>query len=270
MAKGSTRSPSFPPETQFRPAKEDEDETEYTVITLLAEDPEKGEYLVEWGDIDPKTGYNYPPSWEPKDSCTNDLIIEWKGKLAEGKAEKGRDLGIRALREWNKTARREIKKIKAEKKEKKKKGNIRKKSEGASTTNGTSRAGSGVPPNTSKAGPSTIKPPPAKKDLRVGNGVNVSFGTTDSAPSTQIETFEDPTDETYSDGMEVLNSPVRDAKKKGKGKEKEAGENIGAGGKRKRTGEREASEEPISKKKRGAAGEFISSSRICISLREFS
>lgn len=117
-------------ETQHRPAAEGEDSQEWSVICLQAEDHLKREYLVQWQDLDPTTGLQYPPSWEPKEACTQDLIDEWKAKLAKGEVKRGRQYGEAILKEFNKKQKEELKR-RRDATAGKKKGRI----SGASSTN---------------------------------------------------------------------------------------------------------------------------------------
>lgn len=72
-------------ETQFIPRSGDE-EVLWAVQEITAERGKK--YKVKWVGADPATGKSWPQSWVAKHDCTNDLVVEWKGKkkrLAEQK-----------------------------------------------------------------------------------------------------------------------------------------------------------------------------------------
>lgn len=73
------------PETQFIPQEDDED-TLWSVIEILAEN--KKQYKVLWEGDDPATGKPWKPSWVAKHDCTDDLVARWKKKKAQLKKEK--------------------------------------------------------------------------------------------------------------------------------------------------------------------------------------
>jgi hypothetical protein len=70
------------PETQFVP-QEDDDETLWEVIEITAEKAK--EYKVRWKGVDPKTRRPWPQSWVAKHDCTDDLVRDWKLRLAKKK-----------------------------------------------------------------------------------------------------------------------------------------------------------------------------------------
>lgn len=75
-------------ETQFV-SQDDDDEILWEVIAITSEKPKA--YKVQWAGVDPKTHKPWPQSWVPKRDCTDDLVIEWKRKLAlkkKGKSKK--------------------------------------------------------------------------------------------------------------------------------------------------------------------------------------
>ncbi|OCH94697.1 hypothetical protein OBBRIDRAFT_831529 [Obba rivulosa] len=74
--------PSY--DTQFI-SQEDDEETLWEVIEILEERPAK--YKVKWAGVDPATGKPWPPSWVPKQDCTDHLVREWKIKQARKKKE---------------------------------------------------------------------------------------------------------------------------------------------------------------------------------------
>jgi len=49
-----------------------------------------GLFLVRWQGIDPMTGEDWEPTWEPKDNVTDDLIKNWKALKAEDPGIVGR------------------------------------------------------------------------------------------------------------------------------------------------------------------------------------
>lgn len=69
-----------PPETQFVPTSDDDEEL-FAAVQILDERVNRygrGEYLVQWLGKDPQTGEDWKPTWEAKSSCTDILIQEWK------------------------------------------------------------------------------------------------------------------------------------------------------------------------------------------------
>lgn len=81
MPRRSSSPPSLPFETQFRP-QEDDSQNLFDAEEILDEKILKrgGQYLVKWQGIDPMTGEDWPPSWEPKVNVTDDLINDWKAR----------------------------------------------------------------------------------------------------------------------------------------------------------------------------------------------
>src|SRR4051812_5711884 len=69
--------------------KEEQDEEEYDDKVYPVEkilDERDDAYLVEWQDIDPKTGKIYKPSWIDKSGPTPVLIRAWNAKKATREA----------------------------------------------------------------------------------------------------------------------------------------------------------------------------------------
>jgi hypothetical protein len=81
----------LPFETQFRPTEEDS-QNMYDAEEILDEKILKrgGQFLVKWQGIDPMTGEDWEPTWEPKDNVTDDLIREWKIRKAKDPGIVGR------------------------------------------------------------------------------------------------------------------------------------------------------------------------------------
>lgn len=228
----SSSPPSYelPPETQFRPAGPDEDSQEYSVETLLAEDPIGRQYLVAWEDIDPSTGRRYRPSWEPKEACTNELIRLWKIDLAKGKVKVGKTYGAKVLREWDRDNKNKPRasRVKQETREGKKAERKQRKAEAKGTSAAAAAAKSTAGGSRERSKASTVEP-------------------------------EQDEEEEEEDGMEILMSDAEVGKGEGKGKaparqmsavsETDTSSPV-AGGKRKRGG-KENDDAPAVKKTRG-------------------
>jgi len=84
-------SPDLPFETQFKPQDDDSDNM-FRAEEILDEKMLKrgGQYLVKWAGIDPMTGEDWEPSWEPKQNVTDDLIKDWKSRKEEDPGLMGR------------------------------------------------------------------------------------------------------------------------------------------------------------------------------------
>lgn len=107
-----------PAETQY---VEVEGETLYDVEDILDERTSRGvgQYLVQWEGIDPATGKAWDPTWEPKTSCSDQLIADWKAKKRKDPRIVGR---------WTRKMQQRLKE------EKKAKAGGKRKREGSSST----------------------------------------------------------------------------------------------------------------------------------------
>lgn len=72
-------------ETQFVP-RSDDDEVLWEVQEITAENGKK--YKVKWAGTDPATGKPWAQSWVAKHDCTDDLVLEWKVKKQQQRAER--------------------------------------------------------------------------------------------------------------------------------------------------------------------------------------
>jgi hypothetical protein len=70
--------------------EEPEEPPTFAVRSIL--DENKTKYLVDWADID---GESFPPSWEPKNFVTSDLIPEWEQLKEQRKKEKRKSTASR-------------------------------------------------------------------------------------------------------------------------------------------------------------------------------
>jgi hypothetical protein len=73
-----------------RSDEEPEEPPTFAVRSIL--DENKTKYLVDWADID---GESFPPSWEPKNFVTSDLIPEWEQLKEQRKKEKRKSTASR-------------------------------------------------------------------------------------------------------------------------------------------------------------------------------
>jgi hypothetical protein len=90
------------PETQFQPVDNSQDDDElYAVKSVLGEDTKARLYLLEWDGLDAETGYDYRPTWEPKEGCTDDLIKEWKKAVAADPAKRDKKYANKQLKAWD-------------------------------------------------------------------------------------------------------------------------------------------------------------------------
>lgn len=109
------------PETQYDPPTEDA-EASWGVVQILGENPDKKEYLIEWEGVEAETGWAYRPTWEPKTSCSADLVADWKAKVKADPLVRGQAPASARLKAWDAAwkAERERRKQQAEKKKKRK------------------------------------------------------------------------------------------------------------------------------------------------------
>lgn len=87
----------FKRETQSQFVPQDDDaEVLWEVIEITGEKLKY--YRVRWAGLDPKTGKPWPQSWVVKPDCTDDLVMEWKRKMAlKKKTKRGMSCLLRKL-----------------------------------------------------------------------------------------------------------------------------------------------------------------------------
>lgn len=93
--------------------EESEEEEEWDVVDILGENPEKRLYLILWDGLDPETGYQWEPSWESKESCSQDLIDQWKDRVKADPRIRNKAFAERKLKEWKKERSEEMARRKA-------------------------------------------------------------------------------------------------------------------------------------------------------------
>jgi hypothetical protein len=90
-----------------------ESEEEWDVVDILGEHPEKRLYLILWDGLDPDTGYQWEPSWESKESCSQDLIDQWKDRVKADPRIRDKQFADKKLKEWKKERSDEMARRKA-------------------------------------------------------------------------------------------------------------------------------------------------------------